>query len=29
MDACPGINHECSHEEFVRQAKDAGMADVD
>ena len=29
MDACPGINRECSHEEFVRQAKDAGMADVD
>jgi Fe-S-cluster containining protein len=29
MDACPGINRACSHEEFVRQGKeelDAGLA---
>ena len=29
MNACPGINPECSHEEFVRQGKDAGASTVD
>ncbi len=29
MDACPGINPECSHDEFVRQGRDAGASTVD
>jgi hypothetical protein len=29
MDACPGINPHCTHEEFVRQAEEESGPELD